>query len=118
MTKFITRGLLKKILWCTILICIGAYFGGIIEYNLSVGYELSDMFKFLLNKLCGLLQSFAFVILIIAIMLRSSIIGLIQKVMDNVDIIAEGWVKHRLHEQENFKTNQETHQPGLGGLKI
>ncbi len=118
MKQFLSRDLLKKILWVALLIVIGVYLGCIIEYNLSVGYEMSDLFKFVVNKFCSLLQSFAFVILIIAIMLRNSIIDLIHKVRDNVDVIAEGWVKNRIHEQENFKPNQETHQTGLGGLNI
>lgn len=110
--------ILKKIGLYASLLLTGLIVGVITEHQLCVGYELSDLFKFCINKLVSLLQSFAFVILVIAIMLRASITDLINKVRDNVEAIVEGLARKQVKTQEKYQNKQERSHKAFGELGI
>lgn len=86
-------------------LCLLTFVGGLVlGYNYSVGYETVDLIKYLINKICTLLQSFAFVILVIAIMLRTASITLLNQVSKNVDVIMEKLVERGFKQQETYKS--------------
>lgn len=101
-----------------IVCCLLAFVGGVvIGYNYSVGYETSDFVKYLIDKVCALLQSFAFVLLIISIMLRKSLVNLLNQVSKNVDVIMEKFAERSFKQQETYKS-PNADMDKLGGLKL
>ncbi|MFQ6730026.1 MAG: hypothetical protein ACLRFK_03185 [Alphaproteobacteria bacterium] len=101
-----------------IVCCLLAFVGGIvIGYNYSVGYETVDFVKYLMDKGCTLLQSFAFVILVIAIMLRNALVTLLNQVSKNVDVFVEKLAERGFKQQETYKS-QDMDMGKLGGRKL
>ena len=106
---------LNKILCiCYLLTFVG---GIVIGYNYAIGYEIADFVKYLIDKVCTLLQSFAFVLLIIAIMLRKSLVNLLNQVSKNVDVIMEKFAERSFKQQETYKS-PNADMDKLGGLKL
>lgn len=103
----------KNLIVCCLLTFVG---GIVIGYNYSVGYETVDFVKYLIDKVCTLLQSFAFVILIIAIMLRKVSVTLLNQVSNNVDVILEKIAQRSFQQQETYKS-PNSDMGKLGGHK-
>lgn len=96
------------------LCCLLTFVGGIVVgYNYSVGYETVDFVKYVIDKICMLLQSFAFVILVIAIMLRKALVTLVNQVSKNVDVFAVKLAERGFKQQEAYKS-QDTDMVKFG----
>ena len=101
-----------------IVCCLLTFVGGVVVgYNYSVGYETADFVKYLIDKVCMLLQSFAFVILIIAVMLRKALVTLLNQVSNNVDVIMEKIAQRSFQQQETYKS-PNSDMGKLGELKL
>jgi uncharacterized membrane protein len=98
--------------------CLLTFVGGIvIGYDYSVGYETADFIKYLIDKVCTLLQSFAFVLLIIAIMLRKVFVTLLNQISNNVDVIMEKIAQRSLQQQKTYKS-PNANMGKLGEVKL
>lgn len=106
--------------WCLFCLFLGGVFGVSIGYYYGVGYELGDFFKYLINKLSDLLQSFAFVIFAIVLLFRKSLKSLVEKICDNWKSIMEAIIKKRIEEQVERPEQRvpATKTDGLGEIKI
>lgn len=101
-----------------IVCCLLTFVGGIvIGYNYSVGYETVDFVKYLMDKVCTLLQSFAFVLLIIAIMLRNALVTLLNQISSNVEVIMKQIAQRSFQQQETYKS-PNADMGKLGELKL
>lgn len=106
--------------YCLLSVLLGGVLGVCIGYYYCVGYELGDFIRYLINKTSDLLQSFAFVILVIVLLFRKSLKSLVEKICDNWKPIMEAIVKKRIEEQaeQAEQKGSTTKKDGLGDIKI
>ena len=102
------KDLYKSFVILTSLFVAGITVGIAIGYGYCVGYETLDFVKYLIDRAVLLLQSFAFVILVVVLLLRKPLTGLVEKVRDNVTDILTVAMQKNVKAQEQYKPTQES----------